>query len=194
MRYFYYYLAVGVVVVLVISVSHQLTLKPWTELKDDLLDALYPEGNRFWHQFLANVLGPLMAAILMTVVWPILIYMKANEMFAEKSAEALDKDESEKEFAVKSKDILQQMTVAEIEKFEKVYDPMGAAPNVAFGHLNSAWVSFINELQPEDAIWSFTAIWTCSWGIKDLRTGYVIMRDGELGNYFMASRKIFEDE
>jgi len=192
-RYFYYYLTVGVVVMLVIFVSHRLTRKPGSELKDDLMDALYPERKRFWYQFLVNRLIPLMAAILMTVVWPIALYMKAQELISDKSPEALEKDVKEKEFAVKSEDILQQMSVAEIEQFEKVYDPMWAAPNVAFGHLNSVWVSFINELQPQDVIWSFSAIWTCSWNIKDLRTGYVIMRDGELGNYFMASRRVVED-
>lgn len=194
MRYFYYYLTVGVVVMLFIFVSHRLTLKPGSEFKDDLMGALYPETKRFWHQFLVNVLGPLMAAVLITVVWPIALYMKAKELISDKSPEALERDAKEKEFAVKSEDILQQMTVVEIEKLEKVYDPMGAAPNIAFGHLNSAWVSFINELQPQDVIWSFSAIWTSFCGSKDVRTGYVIMRDSELGNYFMASRKIFEDE
>ena len=194
MRYFYYYLTVGVVVMLVIFVSHRLTLKPGAGLKDDLMDALYPERKRFWYQLLVNRLIPLMAAILMTVVWPIALYMKVKELISDKSPETLEKDAREKEFAVKSEDILQEMTLAEIAKLEKVYDPTGAAPNVAFGHLNSAWVSFINELQPQDVIWSFSAIWTCSWGIKDLRTGYVIMRDGELGNYFMASRRVVEED
>ena len=194
MRYFYYYLTVGVVVMLVIFVSHRLTRKPGAGLKDDLMDALYPERKRFWYQFLVNRLIPLMAAILMTVVWPIALYMKAQELISDKSPEALEKDTKEKEFAVKSEDLLRQMSVAEIEQFEKVYDPMGAVPNVAFGHLNLAWLKFLNSIQSQDAIWSFSATWTCSWGVKDLRTGYVIMRDGYVGNYFMASRKIFEDK
>ena len=187
MRYFYYYLTVGVVVMLVIFVSHRLTRKPGSELKNDLMDALYPERKRFWYQFLVNRLIPLMAAILMTVVWPIALYMKAQELISDKSPEALQSDTKEKEFAVKSEDLLQQMSVAEIEQFEKVYDPMGAAPNVAFGHLNSVWLQFLNGVQAHDIIWSFSAIWVNSWGHKDLRTGYVVVRDREVGDYFMTS-------
>ena len=193
MRYFYYYLTVGVVVMLVIFVSHRLTQKPGSELKDELMEALYPERKRFRYQFLVNRLIPLMAAILMTIVWPIALYMKAKELISDKSPEALEKDTKEKEFAVKSEDLLQQMSVAEIEKLEKVYDPMGAVPNVAFGHLNSAWLKFLSSIHPHDIMWSFSAIWVNSWGRKDLLTGYVIMRDGEIGNHFINSRSALED-
>ena len=38
------------------------------------------------------------------------------------------------------------MTVAEIEQANRVIDPLGAAPNLPFGHLHAVWVEFRDGL------------------------------------------------
>lgn len=194
MRYFYYYLAVGIVVMLVVFISHQLTRNPESDLKDDLMNSLYPERKRFWYQLLVNRLVPLMAGMLMVVVWPVAIYIKAKDIFSNKTVKLPKLDEADKKFAVNRKDLLQQMSINEINLLEKVYDPMGAAPNVAFGHLNPAWVRFISGLQPQDEIWTFSANWTSFWGSKDVRTGYAVLRGGEVGDYFMSNVRAVESD
>lgn len=187
MRYFSYYLAVGIVVMLVVFISHRLTHNPESDLKDNLMNALYPERKRFWYQLLVNRLVPLMAGMLMVVVWPVAIYIKAKDIFSNKTVKIPKKDETDKKFAVNRADLLQQMSINEINLFEKVYDPMGASPNIVFGHLNPAWVRFTNSLQSQDEIWTFSANWTSFWGSKDVRTGYAILRDGKVGDYFMSN-------
>lgn len=194
MRYFYYYLAVGIVVMLVVFISHRLTRNPESDLKDDLMNSLYPERKRFWYQFLVNRLVPLMAGMLMVVVWPVAIYIKAKDIFSNKTVKIPKIDETDKEFAVNRKDLLQKMSINEINLLEKVYDPMGAAPNVAFGHLNPAWGKFISGLQPQDEIWTFSANWTSFWGSKDVRTGYAVLRGGEVGDYFMSNVRAVESD
>ena len=82
MRYFSYYLAVGIVVMLVVFISHRLTHNPESDLKDNLMNALYPERKGFWYQLLVNRLVPLMAGMLMVVVWPVAIYIKAKDIFS----------------------------------------------------------------------------------------------------------------
>ena len=194
MRYFYYYLAVGIVVMLVVFISHRLTRNPESDLKDDLMNSLYPERKRFWYQFLVNRLVPLMAGMLMVVVWPVAIYIKAKDIFSNKTVKIPKIDETHKDFAVNRKDLLQKMSINEINLLEKVYDPMGAAPNVAFGHLNPAWGKFISGLQPQDEIWTFSANWTSFWGSKDVRTGYAVLRGGEVGDYFMSNVRAVESD
>ena len=194
MRYFYYYLAVGIVVMLVVFISHRLTRNPEYDLKDDLMNALYPERKRFWYQLLVNRLVPLMAGMLMVVVWPVAIYIKAKDIFSNKTVKMPKIDEEDKEFAVNRADLLQQMSINEINLLEKVYDPIGATPNVAFGHLNPSWVKFTSCLQSQDEIWTFSANWTSFWGGKDVRTGYAILRDGKVSDYFISNVRAVESD
>ncbi|WVM93015.1 hypothetical protein ULG90_02285 [Halopseudomonas pachastrellae] len=51
------------------------------------------------------------------------------------------------EFAVTEDHLLESLTVAEIEARERVADPLGAVPDLPFGHLNTAWQEFLAECE-----------------------------------------------
>lgn len=92
----------------------------------------------------------------------------------------------DREFAVTQDDLLQPISIEKIEELERVFDPMGAAPDLPFGHLNAAWHRFLLNLEPGDVIWTFSARWDVGFRRKEIRAGYVILRDSSIGPYFLA--------
>jgi hypothetical protein len=100
---------------------------------------------------------------------------------------------SESKLAVTRDDLQAQQSVDEIEQREMVFDPLEAAPSVPFGHLNAVWKKFCEDLEPHDSLWSFTAHRTSSWGCKDIRQGYAIVRGEEIRRHFMTVWKDIDD-
>ena len=131
-----------------------------------------------------------MVGTLIVPFWPVLVFFRVKELvFGEPAHGTVD----EPEFAVTRDDLQTQLSVQEIEQREMVFDPLGAAPNVSFGHLNAAWKQFCEGLEPDDSLWSFTAHWTSSWGGKDFRQGYAIVRGEEIGRHFVTIWKDVEE-
>ena len=54
-------------------------------------------------------------------------------------------------------DLVKCMSVGEIEEIERVNDPMGAVPDVAFGFLNPMWEKFKAGFESYDEIWTYKA-------------------------------------
>ena len=99
----------------------------------------------------------------------------AKELFPGRNGGSGD---TEREFAVESKHLQERLSVQEIEQREIVDDPLKAVPGLPFGHLHQAWAKFLADLPEEAEVWSFSAQWENRWGQKELREGYVAMRDG----------------
>lgn len=99
----------------------------------------------------------------------------------------------EAEFAVKRAHLQEPLTVAQIEAREAVEDPLRAVPNVPFGHLNTAWKTFIAGVAAGDELWSFTARWEMAWGGTEIRSGYVIVRGGVPGGFFLTVLRAVEE-
>lgn len=95
----------------------------------------------------------------------------------------------ERVFAVKRADLLEKLTVEQIEARERVQDPLGAVPNLPFGHLNAAWKVFLAGCQPSDKLWSFSARWPGDWGDDEQREGYVRVRLTGPGPAFETVRR-----
>lgn len=138
-----------------------------------------------------NVLGTALAGLIFVPFWPVLFFFEMKSRFY---GEASRSPFEEPEFAVTRNDVLTQLSIQEIEQLETVFDPLGAAPNVPFGHLNAAWKKFCEGLEPSDSLWSFTAPWTSAWGSKDIRQGYVIVRGEEIGAHFITVWKDIEED
>jgi len=98
------------------------------------------------------------------------------------------------EFAVTHNDLGMQMSIRKIEVQEMIFDPLGAVPNLPFGHLNSSWMKFREGMQADESLWSFTAHRTDTWGRREVREGYVHVDGGTVGRYFMTVWKNLEDE
>lgn len=187
MNYLYGYLAVGTVVLLVILISHRIAEGPKT--KSELIDALYPERKTLRYRILNNVGIPVLAGAAALIAWPIVPYMKFKEYLEKKNKAAREK---EKKFSVKREDLLKKMTIEEIEKLERVHDPMGAVPDLPFGHINPGWLKFLASVEPDDSIWSFLSEWTSPRGRKELRGGYAIFRNNMVGHHFMTNKTTIE--
>ena len=103
-------------------------------------------------------------------------------------------EEAEKKFAVTEGDLLEKLSVPEIEARERIVDPMGAVPDAPFGHLNVAWLKFKTAMEPHDSLSSFSARWSTNWGREETLAGYVIVRGDRIGAHFLTSRKILNDD
>ena len=190
MIYLYWYLGIGAVVLILMAAYHKLTKKKDGNSLSDILADLRPERKKLWFRLLNDALGPALVGTLIVPFWPVLVFFRVKELvFGAPVHGTVD----EPEFAVTRDDLQTQLSVQEIEQREMVFDPLGAAPNVSFGHLNAAWKQFCEGLEPDDSLWSFTAHWTSSWGGKDFRQGYAIVRGEEIGRHFVTIWKDVEE-
>lgn len=154
MIYLYWYLGIGAVVLILMVTFHKLTKKKDdNSLSGDPVD-LRAERKKLWFRLLNDVLGPALVATLILPFWPVLAFFKVKELvFGEPDRAPI----AEREFAVTRDDLQTQLSIPEIEQREMVFDPLGAAPNVPFGHLNAAWKKYCEGMEPNDSLWSFNA-------------------------------------
>ena len=183
MIYFYWYLGIGAVVLAVVYGAHHLTKKKESDSLRDLLEAVNPDRKKLSYRILNNFVAPVLAAILVVVVWPVAIYLKVKELFQKKESYV---SPEELEFAVESEHLLERLTVEEIERLEVITDPLKAAPDLPFGHLNAAWQEFLQGKADGVELWSFSTQWQTTWGRKELRCGYAVVQDGAPGAYFLT--------
>lgn len=191
MIYLYWYLGVGVAVLAVVYGAHRLTKEKESESLRDLLDTVNPDRKKLSYRILNNVVAPVLAAILVVAVWPVAVYMKAKEMLQKKDGTEIEK---EREFAVERQHLQERLTVQEVERREVVTDPLKAVPELPFGHLNAAWQEFLNGHVDGGELWSFSARWQTTWGRKELRSGYVVVRDGAPCAHFLTVWKNILDD
>ena len=173
MIYLYWYLSIGAVVLAVIFISHQLTKSREVEDLAGLIHAAEPRRNRWWWKLMNDIVAPMLAAVMVVAVWPIAIYWKAKEMTDTRRPK---NEEPAREFVVSRARLQNQWSLAEIETTDMVVDPMGAAPRMPFGHLNTAWEAFKQSIQEGDQLWSFSAPWSSEWGREEVRDGYGVRR------------------
>lgn len=192
MIYLYWYLGFGAVVFVVVLGAHLLTKRKESDSLRDILDAMDPDREKLSYRILHNFVVPLLACVAVVVGWPIAIFMKVKDMLGMNPYSGASVGE-QREFSVSSDDLQERLSVEEIEARERVIDPLGAVPALPFGHLNSAWKTFLEGMGPDDAVWSFSANWN-RWGCKELRDGYVIVRGDIVGAHFQTVWKDVEEE
>lgn len=170
---------------------HQLTKEDEDNWFEDMLANLDPKRKSRWFRFLNNIFFPMLVSALILPFWPLLVLLKVKQIICgEPDSRSLD----EPEFSVTREDLQLQLSLQEIEQQEIVFDPLGAVPNVPFGHLNAAWKEFCERMNPHDHLWSFTAHRTSTWGSKEIRQGYVIVCGEDIGpNFLTVYKDIIED-
>ena len=149
-----------------------------------------PRWKRGIEYALEQIVAPVIATSLIVVAWPFAIWWKVREMWLPEMAEPT----REKEFAVEQEHLLRRQELDELEARERVTDPLGAVPDLPFGHLNSVWLQFKAKLGPEDSIWTFSAHWTSRWGAKEICEGYVIVGLDGIGPHFLTTRRVLKDD
>lgn len=191
MIYLYWWIAIGIVTLIVVLGSHLLTKKKESDSLRDLLDAANPERTKFSYRLLNNIVAPALGSVVIVIAWPVAIYMKAKEMFPGRNGGV---GETEREFAVEIKHLQECLSVQEIEQREIVADPLKAVSGLPFGHLHQAWAKFLADLPEEAEVWSFSAQWENRWGQKELREGYVSVWKGIPDSFFLTIKKDIEDD
>lgn len=191
MIYLYWYLGIGVVVLAVVYGAHHLTKEKESDSLRELLESVNPDRKKLSYRILNNFVAPVLAAILVAAVWPVAVYMKVKEMLLKRESYV---SPDEREFAVERDHLLERLTEQEIERREVVADPLKAAPELPFGHLNAAWLEFLKGRAEGTELWSFSARWQTTWGRKELRCGYVVVQDGAPGTHFLTVWKDMPDE
>jgi hypothetical protein len=122
------------------------------------------------------------ASICILVAWPAFIVWWLLQK--REKPEALD-DEDEDDFTCSMTHLVSEVTPIEVEVFNQVYDPLGKAPKLPFGHLNKAWGCLLAEMtEPADQLWSFfipkgSDIGTYLTATSEVR-GYAIVRKGKI--------------
>ncbi len=177
MIYLMWYLIIGAVILISITGFHTLTSTKKAE-RPLIVSKHY---DTWWYQLLSSLQLIVVFVFLFIPCWPILLYIKIKgTYFAPQPAPT---------FAITSSDLIELLTIEAIELREMVSDPLNAAPNVPFGHLNPAWKDFIAELGTEDQLWSFSSVWKLSFGGHELKKGYVIVTNNAIGRHFLTMNK-----
>lgn len=118
-----------------------------------------------------------------TMAWPITLPILVWTVVADRLQENYEPP-VEKISAPSSDDLQAQLTIEEIERAEIVSDPLHAAPEIPFGHLNAAWLAFRHDLHPGVTFWAYKSRWANNWGRLEDHEGYAAVSDGEIVRFF----------
>lgn len=191
MIYLYWYLGISVGSMILWTIYYKFIEEKSNRSPGGVVSARQSERKGFLYRVLNDVLFPALFSLLIVPFWPVLFFFEMKMRFFDKGKRFTSE---EPEFAVTRNELQTLFSLHEIEHLEMVFDPLGAAPNVPFGHLNAAWKKFCEGMEPNDSLWSFTAHWTSAWGSKDIRQGYVIVRGEEIGAHFITIWKDIEKD
>ena len=143
-----------------------------------------PKWQARLEYFRDEVLGQIFGVVLVVIFWPLLVVGWLANLWRHLRADKV----KEKKFVLKREELVKLYELDEIESLERVKDPLGAVPNLPFGHLNAAWERFKKNILPNDEIWSFAAPFEL-WGRNGIRYGYVIFRDGQSGPFWVTDTR-----
>ncbi|TXL70854.1 hypothetical protein FHP25_32555 [Vineibacter terrae] len=188
MIYAYAYLCVGVLTLISVLGAHMWQVRREPASFTHLVDALHPERITFKYLLLEKVLVPVLTGLFIVLAWPIACAVMLGMKFSRKSkASAIPVELRRKEFAVSPSSLGCSFTLDEIERLEVIDDPLGATPRSPFGHLNAHWEKFKSDAAPGSEIWSFREKWQPRWGAEETRSGYVELRQSEIGAVFIKA-------
>ncbi len=154
----------------------------------ELAKAMDPARKSRWYRVRSDILAPGLTGLLVVLAWPgALLWaakIKLERWLQDRDIAAY---EASRIFAAKRGDLVEKVEVAAVEARETVFDPLGAAPAVPFGFLNTQWQAFLAQRTTADAVWSFRAVRDGDWGLLDERTGYALVRRRKVVAFMVAS-------
>jgi hypothetical protein len=184
--YLQIYFGVGLVVCSAVVISHVWMKHRQASALTDALKSLNPSRQRFWYRVVEDMVVPGLAFILVWLVWPAAIGFKFFERYQKKEAAAnSERLAKAKVFVLKEEALVREMTVAEIEQANMVMDPLGAAPNLPFGHLHAVWVEFREGLGVGETVHLFESVGPNVFR-KQLIWGYAVCKAGRVERFMTA--------
>jgi len=127
-----------------------------------------------------RVRNAVLEAAALMALWPLVVLMILTTLFLPKR-----KYEPEQPFGVELGHLIACLDITEIERRERVSDPLGAVPDLPFGHLHEAWQAFLAKRSPGQRIWSFDAT-GIQWGTAWRKAGYVLVGDQGIADHFIV--------
>ncbi|MBV8684383.1 MAG: hypothetical protein JO111_16020 [Caulobacteraceae bacterium] len=72
-------------------------------------------------------------------------------------------------------------------------DPLGAVPDLPFGHLHEAWRTFVSAIPPGATVRRFSARWRPHRYRDERLEGFVVQQGRRLGAHWVSSRVRVEE-
>ena len=197
------YLLLGVAVVVILRIAGKSRKNGWAEeLHGTLVQeqrAIRSKAERLIQDFLV----PTLMYPLCVLGWPLLLTYKFWTMCRLKYP-AKPRPEREKwireiveekmQFQLQTNELVQRLSIKEIEATNFIEDPVEAVPRVPFGHLNFAWEGFKKKMLDNDELWSFSTKRLSDDPAVKAVIGYAIVREGVPVERFVTSDELVELE
>lgn len=196
LTYLYYYLGAG----LVLYAVHRV-YRVWRPRDDDFptffdLEEKKPSRNS---RLFDLIVVPVTGLVIFLPLWPLLFSIEYGfpwhrlKFWSDKPEKGHTWIEPDPEpvFAVTRADLLERLTLADIEAAELVDDPLHAVPDMPFGHLNKVWQTFVDGMEPGSELWSFRGRWKTQYRDWQLQ-GYVALHGEKIGPYFCTKHKFVQ--
>lgn len=191
MIYLYGYLGVGVALFAWVYLANLWKARRGERTQAGPLDRIRVAHTNLWDRALDEIVVPVLGFGWVVSCWPWCAYWKVKERIWGVDTPAPGDGPA---YAVEPAHLLKRLAIDEVEARETVFDPLGAAPNLPFGHLNAAWRAFVDGRAEDDELWSFSADWRTVWGNMERRAGYVLVRASEPGEHFLTMWKDLPQE
>lgn len=182
MNFLFAYIGFGFLVLFCILIQNFLQKKQVSEWSK-LCEQISLSQESYTMRFLEKILFPIITGFFVVVVWPVVIIFALNYLRPQKNKEMHYDFLKPKQFTVELENLIERMAIEEIEELEKIVDPENAVPGKPFGHFYPQWSRLMNAILPSDEIWSFEACWDEYSNIKEIRTGYALLREGKIIDY-----------
>ena len=146
-------------------------------------------GKKSWHYKLRESLVIPGTILLITVVWPLALWMVIKDRLDKKKRKP--KKSPEELLAVKTNFLIEKLSIGQVEAREIYLDPLHATPQIPFGYLNGAWEKFKLTITDEDELWSFLVPKGEPVGEYEMPSdfemvGYALVRDGRIVGEFVC--------
>lgn len=175
-----WYVAAGAVLTSVTYIKSRLAeaAKKPEELSGQWLDI--PTSTR--RKRLSEFLKPFVAFVVCVAIWPVLVWVMVYERWFTERLPVPPK------FKVTREHLREVLLIESVEASARVTDPLGAVPDLPFGHLNAAWEKLKAGMQAGDTVATFIAPWEED-GVMWERSGYAVVRVGEPVNFWVTGEK-----
>lgn len=180
------YLALGFACLIVVFGQHYLQRRKRVRWGDEYKAAVLGRRPDWRTAALEKFVVPAIAGFLVVVAWPV-VAIQAIRISRRPPVESRSKVKTE--FSVVEEHLADMLELHEVERREMVTDPFDAVPAKPFGYLNARWTAFRTALTPEDQVWSFEGQWRDEWGRAERYFGYVAVRRGVPGNFFVVEKR-----
>ena len=134
-----------------------------------------------------------LAALAVVVAWPLALWLLFNDRMRDRRMASRATETENQAFTPTREHLIERMTLEAVEAHERVTDPLGAAPDVPFGHLNPLWRAFADHIETGDELWGFQAPNVSDWGFVQIHRGYARLRNGQVLQHVITEKYVPDD-